>query len=333
MVNRRFSYHVVALAILASFAGCLAAQAPSAAMRGSITGFIFDPAVHGLRPILGMPGASTLGDPMGTGVALDQAAVSFNGDYALAVSDTRALVLIRQLSGASSIKPLGADAQPVDSIQLSPLGRAALLFRRDAATLQVVTGLPDAPVFGPLLELSPLGGAATAMAVNDSGVVAVAIGKDPSRIWIFNEAGQFHLVSRIGHVSAITFVRGSDAIVADDIDHKVYMLPSVNALSFTLVLAGESAGIKGPVALIASKDQTRVYVLNSGSSDIVAINLSDESTTRYTCPCTPTALARLGGTAVFRLTEPSDGPMWLFDGDLPEPRIVFVPARKDAAKQ
>jgi len=43
------------------------------------------------------------------------------------------------------------------------------------------------------------------------------------------------------------------------------------------------------------------------------------------CQCTPTGLDRLAGTDVFRLTEPSTGPMWVLDAGAHQSRIVFVP--------
>jgi len=43
-------------------------------------------------------------------------------------------------------------------------------------------------------------------------------------------------------------------------------------------------------------------------------------------------LFRLSGTATFRLTEPSDGPMWVLDASGADARIVAVPPAAPASR-
>ncbi len=306
-------------------------QAPQ--MRGSLSGFVFDPEARGLRPLLGSPGAATIGEPLPAGVDLRHAAVSADGDYALAIAgDGRGLLAILQLSGTTSVRPLGAAASAGDALGLSPLGSYAVLYQRAAQSLQVVKGLPGAPGLAQRLDVAHLGGPLSAFAIDDRGtVLAAAPAGDTSQIYVFEKDGAAHLISTVHHAADLAFINGLDAVVADDRDHKVYLLRFVTGVTATLPLAGEAQGLASPLAVAVSRDQRRVYVANGGSAEIVAINLSDGVAARYACPCSPSAMRRLSGAAVFRLTEPSDGPLWLFDGDLAQPRIVFVPASK--AKQ
>ncbi len=228
--------------------------------------------------------------------------------------------------------PLGIETAAGDTVELSPSGTYAVLYHHATQSLQVVKGLPGAPMAGTRLNGVHLGGPLSAFAINDQGtVLAAAPTGDSSRIYVFENDGDAHLISTVHHAADLAFVNSTDAVLADDRHQEVYLLRSVTGVTATLPLAREAQGLSHPIAVAVSRDQRRVYVANAGSADIVAINLADGVSTRYPCPCAPSAVRRLNGTAVFRLTEPTDGPLWLFDGDLAQPRIVFVPASK--AKQ
>jgi hypothetical protein len=319
---------ITVLVVFAAYAGRAAGQAPL--MQGALSGFVFDPTVRGVRPVLGSPGAATMGEPLLAGMNLQQAVVSADGDYALAITgDGRGLIAILQLSGKVSVRPLGVEVSAGDSVELSPLGTFAVLYQRATQSLQVVKGMPSAPVLGKRLELALIGGPLSAFTIDDrSTVLAAAPAGNSSQIYVFDKNGDLRLISTVGHASDLAFINGLDAVVADDRDHKVYLLRFVTGVTATLPLAGEAQGVTSPRAVGVSRDQRRVYVANAGSKEIVAINLTDGVTARYACPCEPSAVRRMNGTAVFRLTEPTNGPFWLFDGDLPQPRIVFVPASK-----
>ncbi|MBI2680405.1 MAG: hypothetical protein HYX25_05285 [Candidatus Solibacter usitatus] len=308
-----------------------AAQSPR--MRGALSGFVFDPDARGVRPLLGIPGAATMGDPLLAGVDLQNAAVSPDGDYALAITnDGRGLLAILQLSGNTSVRALGAETAAGDTIELSPLGTYAVLYHHATQSLQVVKGLPGAPSLGQRMDVARHGGPLSAFAINDQGTVLMAApAGQVGQVYVFASDGEPHLISTVRHTADLAFINATDAVLADDRHNEVYLLRSVTGVTATLPLAREAQGLAHPQSVAVSRDQRTVYVANAGSADIIAINLSDGVTARYACPCAPSAVRRLNGTAVFRLTEPDDGPLWLFDGDSAQPRIVFVPASK--AKQ
>src|SRR5262245_37150436 len=100
-----------------------------------VLGYAFDPAA-GLRPILGIPGAAQLGDPMLLEAALADAVVSPRQDYAVAwAGDGRVATLIdvrlakaRELAGAR----IGADR-----IVVSASGEAVALVDTKSRRAQV----------------------------------------------------------------------------------------------------------------------------------------------------------------------------------------------------
>src|SRR5579863_5508860 len=129
---------------LATLVGTATAQAAS--IDGPRMGTVFDPAVKGLRPILGAPGAAVLGDPLGVGIELTRAAVSPLQDYVITTTgEAQAVVLLNLGRSPIAVIPVpGADAAP-DQIVLSPNGRAVALYYKDRNRIQILTGLPAAP--------------------------------------------------------------------------------------------------------------------------------------------------------------------------------------------
>ena len=151
-MGTRSSATLFIAAALAAF-GIGRAPGQTPLMQGSLSGFVFDPAARGVRPLLGNPGAATMGEPLLAGSDLQQAAVSADGDYALAItSDGRGLVAILQLSGKTSVRPLGVMTAAGDAVELSPLGSYAVLYQRKTQSLQVVKGLPVGPNLGKRLD-------------------------------------------------------------------------------------------------------------------------------------------------------------------------------------
>ena len=56
------------------------------------------------------------------------------------------------------------------------------------------------------------------------------------------------------------------------------------------------------------------------------LRIADRQWNAVECHCAATVLAPLSGNAVFRLTQRTDQPLWILDGDAGAPRMVFIPA-------
>src|SRR5207248_2070679 len=73
------------------------------AIRGRVLGFVFDRQERGIRPILGIPGASTQAEPLRVGASLSDAAISTAQDFALGVVEkSNELIQMSGLSGSVS---------------------------------------------------------------------------------------------------------------------------------------------------------------------------------------------------------------------------------------
>lgn len=92
----------------------VAASQDSSRISGPVLGYVFDADSAGLRPVYGIPGATTLGPALNLGVEVDRAALSQESDYLLGVAGPdRQVVLFRDLSGAlSPVAIAGACRRP-----------------------------------------------------------------------------------------------------------------------------------------------------------------------------------------------------------------------------
>ncbi len=299
-------------------------------LAGPTLGFVFDPAVRGIRPIWGVPGDATLGQPIGAGIALARAAVCSRGGYALAEpAGGNGVVLLLLAAGGQPGRPIPGLLPGADTIAFSPSGDSALFFHRAAGTLQILTGLPQAPRLGGEIATATLPSPVTALAVSDGGasiLAGVSDGRAGSVLRLTAD-GRAIPVFSAEMPAAIGFLGGrDDALIADSAANTVSLLQSVSGTPRASTVAGPLVGIAQPVAVQASLDNRLAVVANTAPAGIVTLNLATGAAQVVACDCKPTGLSRLKGAAVFAVSGMSGGSMAAFDGDHPQPRILFMTA-------
>jgi len=292
-------------------------------------GFVFDSGT--LRPILGIPGASLLGAPVDMGLETVDAAISPRQDYALLLARHHRQVELLRLDMSAAASPIsGAMAAP-DLMVLSPTGSAAILYRTNDGLLQVLTGLPDSPQLLREIPCATLGGVLTSVAVADDGQTVLAA--VANNLVLIPADGIPRPLPLDGPVSAMAFrPRTHDAIVAIPQNNQVSLILHAADIPEIQLLAGPDDGILQPLAVAFSLDGLRALIADSGGN-LVQLDLSGTPPQSLSCQCKIAGLHRLAGSSVFRLTDPSLGPLIVFDGDAPQPRIVFVPAAPAGGNQ
>lgn len=326
----------------------------AAAIGGPGMGVVFDPAAKVLRPIFGTPGAAVFGDPLNTDVSLSRATVSPSQDYAIGTAGEAQSVVVLDFSRSpiASAPVAGASAAP-DEIAVSPAGRAAALYYKDRNQILIVTGLPAHAKVSTELMLSAVA-TPVVLAVGDDGrtvlagtghsvVLVTANGEVPilsnlgqaAAIVVFNSTGPGSLQRPVRalwgdrNIPSPTVVSRVTALVADASQNRVLRVNDVTGNVNVDILAGAAEGISSPVALAVSADGSRVLVANGKSGIVSILNLQGELAQKIACHCALTGLGRLTGGDVFRLTDPSDRPVWVLDASVKTPQVVFVPAKLD----
>jgi DNA-binding beta-propeller fold protein YncE len=241
-----------------------------------------------------------------------------------------------------------------DRIAISPSGSSAAFYSQLRHTIEVVSGLPSAPsLLGRIRAFtlpSPLG----PMAVSDNADIVLVTtggkannavyailsdtefeewepGQAPKQMRRQNLPGTPKLVCPLGRASAISFLpRSSDALIADIERNQILLLQDAAGAQSTSVLADESKGISGPLAVAMDREAHRILVANSGSRTVTAYDRQGSSIASLYCHSVPTLLQKLGSQAVFRVTDPGDMPMLIVDDRSSTPKVLFVPFAQPA---
>lgn len=332
---------------------CAVRGQSGSSLNGPSLGLLFDSSSAAIRPILGIPGAARLGDLLSTGFTLGNAAVAPGGDFALAVSkDDFHLAVIRS-SGAvvQSLAPAMGEAP--DLISFSPRGRSAVLYYSASGRLLVLSGLRNQTAQSVVTDVSSLPAAPTVVAVSENAttlLLAVPEGDTASALYsmsISRSASTKDLSSQVieddsadgtqsGYgsaqragtfqsISALRFVgASSDALLADKAANTAYLIQDASGTARITALGSAQDGLSHPVA-IEALDVRRVLVANSGVGKLTLLYRDGTAAESIACGCSPVVLQQLAGNLVYRLTEPSNEPMWVLDAGGTETRVLAVP--------
>jgi hypothetical protein len=336
------------------------------ALNGPSLGLMFDSGSAVIRPILGIPGAATLGMPLDAGFAVGQAVVAPGGDFALAVAKADFHLAVVRASGGvvQNLAPVMGGAP--DVIEFSPRGRSAVLYYRASGRLLVLAGLRDQTPRTALANTSSLRAAASHLAVSEDGtslllsvpegdaaalyVLPVSFPAEPSaapngdspaatasarNLQAAASAGS-GFATRVGSFQSVSGLRfaasGSDALVADGAASAAYLIQDPSGSAHITMLGSARDGLSQPLA-IEAMDAGPVLVANAGTGRLTMLYRDGTPAVSIACGCAPVVLQRLAGNAVYRLTEPSKGPMWLLDAGGHELRIVAVPPGRAQSAQ
>ncbi len=306
-----------------ALAGVAAAQAGTT-LSGPTLGLVFDSSQSALRPIRGIPGAATLGDAVNPGFALASATVSPRQDYALALkADDSSLVLVRA-GGASAAIP-GARPAPA-LVVFSPAGTAAALYDSGAGRVQILTGLPDAAAVQSDIDISALAGPVAALAVDDAGTSLLLAAGAAETVSLCRIAmdGASQFLASFRSVAALRLSgTGREALLADSAAGAVYIIRDLRGAGNVEMIASGRDGLGAPIA-VESDSAGRIFVADQ-AGNLTILDRRRGSVLSLPCGCAPAGLFRLSGTATFRLTEPSDAPMWVLDASGADARIVAIP--------
>jgi hypothetical protein len=315
----------LALVILA---GGVAAQDTNgrSPVSGLVSGFIFDGST-GIRPVLGVPGAATLGRPIARTAGLGAVVFSSSGDYALAVTPRGGqVILLRHLDASVTAEVLQTTALAA-RVVISPSGDRAVLYHPEPQSVSVVSGLPDAPAVSWSLEVPHLPGGLGALAVSDGGnAVLLAAAADESPVWLLTPTAGARVLSYVSSSSSLAFLpRSSDAVIGDGRADSVMLVRDPTGLAVRTQIGGAAEGLSRPIALEVTPDGSRVLVADAALAGVVSLGLAGEAPLSVTCNCSVAGLERLSGGFVFRLNEGGEAPLWLLDASSSPVRIVFVP--------
>ncbi len=314
-------------------------------LSGPTLGLFFDPQAGAIRPIWGIPGSATAGQPIDLGFPLAAGLISPSQDYALVISDAGATAARRPRPRRSSsmsivtFTPNGPSVQPIpgvprapDRMVMSPAGKSAALYYGRSASAEILTNLPDSPQILHV-DLSMLPNTPEVIAISEDGSLLLAGVREnaegsPAQSEVFvctPNAAVPRSIATLQHVSAIAFVGQShSALLADDVSNSVAFLSDV-ANGASVAWTFESHQFLAPDSVQASPDG-QSFLAGSSSHNMVAIlGQGGSNTVVIACGCAPAELRPLSAPSTYQITEPANGLLWAVDGQLTDPKLFFVP--------
>lgn len=305
---------------------CGVALAQQGKIAGPVSGYVFDPAVRSLRPVVGVPGAATIGSPIELGFRASGVWVSPLLDSAVGASSDGSVHFLRLNSGVLTEVSFNGAATAPQSVTFSPTGSAAALFSRNQTV--IVTGLPDSPTVAGTIDLAADFARPSRLpalhristALSDDG--AYLLRASGGSVTLYGAAGAHSVVADgtdvafapSGHKAAFADLTGAGVVVFDD----------VTSAAARKVLAAPGAALTSSSGLGFSADGSKLFLVSSASQQVVSFDLASGSQKSIACHGTPQTLIRMGTT--FRLNDLGTDPLWLLDTAPAEPQVVFVPA-------
>jgi hypothetical protein len=314
---------------------------PGATAQSSISGpslgVIYDAADQAIRPVWGIPGSSSAGKRIDTGFAITAAAISPAQDYALAVSADGSLKLVIFTPDGFSIQSVNSAATP-DRMVLSPAGSSAILYYKNAASAQIVSGLPNSMQIGQPIDISTLPQAPDVFAISDDAAVLLAGVVENGQ----NEAarGEVFLIPQDGsaprsigpvqHASAMAFFKKShDVVVADDAASSVTMVSDAGGATAP-VWRFMDPGLQAPDSVQVSPDNKGVLAGSSQNQVLAMMDSTGSNAVFVSCACAPTVVRPLTVAAIYQVTEARSGLLWILDSNPLNPRVLFVPVPSES---
>jgi hypothetical protein len=281
------------------------------------SGFVFDQSAHALRRIQGIPGASLVGGPVEFGFAVSAAYVAPRLDSAFVLAADGMVHFFRLTEDAPAERAVDSLVAPLQVVY-SPSGSAAALY--SPGSVQVIKGLPDAPVLATTIRVRPNPRQRRALpntlAISDDGGYLLYAEGGP--LELIGVAGDNRQVMASGAGILAAFAPGGhDAAVINS-----------GKLIFFQDIAGAATersfdGIAAASAVAFAPDSLRLFVASATGRTVTTFQVTTGDRSTLSCDCAPAALIPMG--SVFRLNELGSEPLWLLD-TASERGLVFVPA-------
>jgi hypothetical protein len=306
-------------------------------LTGPTLGVFFDPKTHAIRPIWGIPGSATAGQPIDLGFPLAAGMISPSQDYALVVAGDGSMSAVAFATNGPSIQPISGIAAAPDRMVTSPSGKSAALYYSNSASVQILTNLPATPQTARQVDLSPLPNPPDVIAISDDGsllLVGVRENADGSpaqgEVFVFTpDTAAPRSIASVQHASAIAFVSPShDALLADDVANSVTFVSDV-ANGANIAWAFASQQLTAPDSVQASPDRQSFLVASSTNSLVGILDATGSNAVMVACDCVPAELHPLSPAMTYQITEPANGLLWVLDGSMSYPRVFFVPIPSD----
>ncbi len=328
-MKSRFAYLFLAASALVPH-GAQKLQAADQ-VRAPVLGYVLDGETGSLHRLDGIPGAATVGGAIDVGVALARAEIALNGRFAIAWEEDGRILTVDLTNEAPVATLLREALEGADQALISPSGTRVALYASASGTLQFVDGLPHAARAGDTVELGPVRGEWTAVALSDLGtILAASSGEAGGAVFALAGDGPLMRIAAVRRASSIAFIAGGDdAVLADAAASEVILIRDAAGARHLRAVASGFDGVMNPTRVAATADGA--FALATVAGGVATIPMLGGAPTVTECGCVPTALVPLASGSAFRLTDELAEPIQIVDvapvfDVASASRMLFIPA-------
>jgi hypothetical protein len=294
----------------------------SGPLSGPVLGYIAQTTPVELRAIVGVAGSAVLSDPLFLPKNASRLYLAPDQSYALvAFSNGDPQILPLGSSKAPTATVAGA-LQDADFVVFSPRGRSAILYSSKLLRLQVISGLPIAPLIS--------------QDVNTSAFLeqplSAAISDDSASVLLTSSQSVYHLVSGglarqflgVNGGAALTFFPNSaQAAIADRGAGAVYLWRG-DAGSATQLIGG----LVGVGEMRPSSDGQGLWLACPAGNNIWWLSAKTADLRSFDVPISPSKLDGLPSADMFLISDEPGLPAWILFQQGSEARSAFIPAAR-----
>ena len=302
-------------------------HAQTSSITGPILGFVPETSSSSVRPILGIPDASLLGEPLGFGSEVRMVAISPKQDFGVAVRKEDAQFVLIPFRENLEMIPIFGTATEDSLIAISPTGSAVAQLDSDSRRVRFMTGSTE-------FDVSMVPGRITQLGISDDAAVALlkSTAEDGDSLWVVDASNAPRQIALDRPGAFAFFPKRRDVAAIEESNKSVVVIRNVDADATRIPLFSANETI-ATLSSVAALDDARQVVVADGNIGIVAVVDVETGMASYTsCSCRPTGLFRLKGTSIFRLEDPSQEPIWILDASSEPRTIVIPPASKGAPR-
>ena len=312
---------------LLSAAGIVAAQS---SIEGPILGFIPDNDGTLIWPIIGVPGASILADPIKFNADVRGAVISPKQNYAIALRpENGEAVVIDLAASGTTVHPISGTRSVAGDVAISPTGSAAAIYDESSSRIQVIGYLPQAPEVIREFSTSSIAGREASLAVSDDGAIVLAKFADAERVrlWVLDSSGVPWPIVLDCPSAAAFLPNRPDVVIIDAPTQSAFLILDMAHRGVRIPLVSALEGIEGFSSVSTSEDGRLVFLADRNSGNIAILDLDTGTSRVLTCKCRIAGLHPLKGSSIFRLTDARHEPVMVLDASTEEPRVVVIPRR------
>jgi hypothetical protein len=296
--------------------GGVQAASGSQGMHGATMGYLQTGATE-VRPILGVPGSTVLGEPVKLPGGIAQLTLAPRQDYAVATGEDGVVPALIRMESSGAKPAVLAGALAHAQLAFSPTGASVALW--SAGSLQIWSGFPGRAALVSQNAVSGL----KSVAVNDAGTLALAQ-EDAGRLVVIQAGGAPQMVGSSAGRASLAFLPGSDsALVYSSGTGRLELLQGLGA-AFSSRLVADQLDIPAAV-LQVSRDGQVAYLAGAGQTTLARIVLATSERTSVATVAPVERLLPLAAADQFLISGSVNSAAWVVALAGPSAQAYFVP--------